>query len=255
MDAVGRILRPITLDIQPTSQDAPRVFKHWKFVLTQYISALPEDSQNLSLGVLAGSLSPNNFELISECRTYEAALQSLTTIFVKPPSDCVARHSLKTRKQLPQESIDEYARELQRLSIDCAFQDVTASTYRNEYIRDSFISGLKSPHVRTRLLEFRELPLESAIDKARALELAHQDAMTYEAPRTLAMVSSPVSSSSTASHEDVEAVALVTTSHKRPCFFCGKRPTHDRAVCPARGALCSSCHKRGHFAKACRSTN
>lgn len=48
---------------------------------------------------------------------------------------------------------------------------------------------------------------------------------------------------------------MVPTSQKRPCFFCGKRPTHDRAVCPARGALCSSCHKRGHFAKACRSTN
>lgn len=260
MEAVSKILRPIILEVQPTSQEAPRVFKHWKFVLSQYLTALPNESNDLHLGILARSLSPNNFELISECGSYDAAIQVLNSIFIKPPNNVVARHTLMTRRQLPQESIDEYARELQRLSVNCGFRDVTASSYRNEYIRDSFISGLKSPIIRTRLLECSEVSLVNAVDKARALELAHQDSLTYEAPGNLAVVPpSPLAPLESLVDDtnivDSSAAISAATPQKRPCFFCGKRPLHDRSVCPARDILCSRCHKKGHFAKVCKSSS
>ena len=36
------------------------------------------------------------------------------------------------------------------------------------------------------------------------------------------------------------------------CFFCGNRK-HPRTSCPAREAICNRCHKKGDFAKVCKS--
>ena len=36
------------------------------------------------------------------------------------------------------------------------------------------------------------------------------------------------------------------------CFFCGIRK-HPRTSCPAREDICNRCHKKGHFAKVCKS--
>ena len=36
------------------------------------------------------------------------------------------------------------------------------------------------------------------------------------------------------------------------CFFCGNA-RHPRSKCPAREVTCNKCHKKGHFAKVCRS--
>ena len=36
------------------------------------------------------------------------------------------------------------------------------------------------------------------------------------------------------------------------CFFCGNA-RHPRSKCPAHEATCNKCHKKGHFAKVCRS--
>ena len=41
-------------------------------------------------------------------------------------------------------------------------------------ICDAFINGLTSPGIRQRLLEHRELNLETAVEKARAVELAQR---------------------------------------------------------------------------------
>ena len=53
------------------------------------------------------------------------------------------------RKQQPGESLYE----------DCNFESVTAEQHKNEYIRDSFISGLQSNSIRQRLLENNTLDL------------------------------------------------------------------------------------------------
>ena len=257
MESTTRYLRPIILDVQPTSPEAPRIFKHWKFVLTQYVAAIPEGSRSQSLGVLASSLSPNNYELIADYSTYESALDALASIFVKPPSAVIARHTLMSRKQLSQESVEEYSRELQRLSIDCQFQAVTSSTYRDEYIRDSFIAGLKSPLIRTRLLEHHILPLNTAIDKARALELAQRESRTYDSPGHLAAVQSSPKDLPAELNEEAAASTTTITSLQgnRLCYFCGRKPSHDRSTCPARNSTCSKCRKKGHFARVCRSSS
>ena len=71
---------------------------------------------------------------------------------MKTPNKMFARHDLATRKQQPGESLDEFLEELKILSKHCGFDTVTSESYRSEMIRDSFINGLTSNHIRQRLL-------------------------------------------------------------------------------------------------------
>ena len=75
--------------------------------------------------------------------------------------------------------MDLYLQALRLLSKDCNFTNVTAEQYKNDYIRDAFISGLSCSRIRERLLENTTLSLDAAIDQARALESAEQHAASY----------------------------------------------------------------------------
>ena len=94
--------------------------------------------------VLTNFVSPTVFGFIEECTTYEAALEALDNIYVKPTNEIYARHVLATRRQQTGESLDEYLQALKVLCKECNFQSVTAAKYCEEYIRGAFITGLHS---------------------------------------------------------------------------------------------------------------
>ena len=83
-------------------------------------------------------VSPDVYELIGEAETYEEAINTLKTLYVKTPSEIFARNSLATRKQQTGESLDEYLQALKTLSKDCNFRQVTAAECRDKAIRDAF---------------------------------------------------------------------------------------------------------------------
>ena len=62
---------------------------------------------------------------------------------------------------------------------DCHFKSVSSEEYRNEAIRDTFITGLRSPAIRQRLLENDTLSLDDAIRLARALDTAQRNSEVY----------------------------------------------------------------------------
>ena len=105
-------------------------------------------------------VSPDIFEFISEFSDYEDTIQALRKIYEKPKNEIYARHLLATRRQEHTETIDEYYRELCKLGKNCVFRDTTASENTYEYIRDSFITGLKSNAIRRRLLERDSLDVQ-----------------------------------------------------------------------------------------------
>ena len=74
--------------------------------------------------------------------------------------------------------MDEYFQKLKQLSSDCDFGDVAAQVHKQEAIRDAFISGLASSEIRQRLLEGRNLIMQTAFDRARSLEIAQKKRTT-----------------------------------------------------------------------------
>ena len=143
---------------------------------------------------------------------------------------------------------------------------MTAIEHHDESIRDSFISGLRSPYIRQRLLENDTPTLEVAFTSARALEVAQKNSETY---------TTDSSSGATICQRYLEPLmgsynrpppmpdpAESTTAAARyyrndnqndsKCYFCGL-PKHPRFKCKAKDEFCSKCGKKGHYARMCRS--
>ncbi|CAB3981036.1 Retrovirus-related Pol poly from transposon [Paramuricea clavata] len=108
-------------------------------------------------------------------------MEILESLFIKPKNEIFARHILATRRRQPSETLDEYLQVLKTLSKDCNFKNMTAAQYCEESIRDAFITGLQSSHIRQRLLENKTLDLKTVFDQACALELAMRSSETYTA--------------------------------------------------------------------------
>ena len=139
------------------------------------------------LRILINFVAPEIYELFSDSNNYDEAIAKLKAAYVKTPNETFARHTLSSRKQRPEESLDEYLRVLTVLSKDCNFKPVTASEHRDQFIRDAFISGLLNNQIRQRVLENKELDLQTAFDQARSIDTALKSAEYYQT-HTLASI-------------------------------------------------------------------
>ena len=250
---MDKYLRPERLDADPNSSSAAQQWRHWNRTFTSFLSQLEGQMPN-KLDVLINYVSPRVYDYIAECETYDDAVSVLESLYVKPKNEIFARHLLATRKQEAGESLDQYLQSLQQLSRDCNFKAVSAEQARDELIRDAFINGLSSVHIRQRLLENKTLDLRTAVDQARALESAQRHSESYHHPSYPVNASTSVPTGLPTQCDDEQPTAAATG---RPpgtqlCFFCGMA-RHPRFKCPARAAKCGSCGKTGHFAKVCRS--
>ncbi|KAK3880809.1 hypothetical protein Pcinc_014730 [Petrolisthes cinctipes] len=245
-----RLLRPERFDSDPSSSAAPQEWRHWFMTFENFLGALPQENQN-KLSLLINFISPRIYETISECTTYNSAIDNLKSQYMKPTNAVFARHRLATRRQQSGESLDEYLQALKSLSKDCVFKAVTATQHCEESIRDAFISGLQSSLIRQRLLEKKTLDLATAVDQARALDSAQKNSDLYSATQPSRVLSA--ATQDTVGEVYVESPPIVAVV-KGKCFFCGNS-RHPRARCPARESICHKCQKKGHFAKVCRATS
>ena len=247
---MDKVLRPGRLDTDPSSSSAEKDWLHWIRTFENFVSVLPAQGLN-KLQVLTNYVSPRIFEYVERCEGYDDAIATLRALYIKPTNEVFARHVLATRRQQSGETLDEFLQSLKTLSKDCKFTDVTAATYKDEAVRDAFITGLQSSYIRQRLLENTTLDLNSMFTQARSLHTAQKSSETYVTPdpppfHAAATTSSHISQSG----DDSESVITAVTGAK--CYFCGYS-RHPRHKCPAKDATCKKCQKKGHFAKVCRS--
>ena len=107
--------------------------------------------------------------------------------------------------------------------------------------------------IRQRLLENKQLDLQTAFDQANALDLAQKNSEAYKMPEmpATAAVSSPLTDEVVGAHAlDSDSLAATLTSKK--CYFCGDN-LHNRRSCPARNSNCNNCGKKRHYARVCKS--
>ena len=214
------------------------------------------------LSILTNFVSPTVYELIADENNYDRAIEILNDHFIKPKNEVFARHLLSTCKQESGESLDQFVRRLKTLTQDCNFKSVSAEQYRDDSIRDAFISGIKSQQIRLRLLEKKQLDFQTAFDTARTLEMAEQQSFSYNQPSLTAAAlntfSNPVANAPTTPLDHLEqndAACAGTYNYKtdKTCIYCGYPKHINRTKCPAKDSLCNACGKKGHFSKVCRS--
>ncbi|XP_076045802.1 uncharacterized protein LOC143028045 [Oratosquilla oratoria] len=138
----------------------------------------------------------------------------------------------------PGESLDEFLRELHKLSKDCNFKAVTAKQYREELVLDVFINSIAPAFIRQCLLENKSLNLEAAYRQQEQPSDDQQQQSTKEE----------------AERSPGDSTVAAAYLSKKKCYFCGKAfYITGRVSCPAHAVTCNKCGKTGHFAKVCRS--
>ena len=176
---------------------------------------------------------------------------------MKPRNVVLARHILSTRKQKAGENVHQFLNELKTLAKDCDFKTVSVDQYRSEMIRDAFINGLQSNHIRQRLLENKTLNLQTAFDQARSLDVARQSSTMFSQPsipEKIAPIPKGEFEKSAINDTSLAAVNSNGKQNTQSCWFCGNS-RHPRKKCPAKDAAWHKCKKIGHYEKLCRSTN
>ena len=210
-------------------------------------------TDRLKLKLLINFLSRAIFKHISDIHDYSTAMNALEEISVKPKISVFCRHLLATRRQQTDESVDQYLQSLKRLAKDSDFHALSATQARDEYIRDAFINGITSNHIRQSLLKNKTLDVNTAYDQAITLEIAQRQLASYSQPNSLTASESTVRNGETDNCISVcDEQSTVAGIFGQNCFFFGNQ-RHDRPRCPARNSICKNCKKKVHFARVCKS--
>ena len=188
------------------------------------------------LEILCAYTTADVYELIDGLDSYDAAIAKLKASFIKTPNVIFSRHQLATRKQKAGESLEEFLQALHVLSKDCSLRNISAEQYRLDLVRDAFINGVASYHIRQRLLESNELIVNQAFNKARSLFQAQEYSATYTSRTNSVAASATRTEDNSENEADIdsspvtsgEVLAVATFSGERKCYYCGRR-YHCRA--------------------------
>ena len=273
---MDRLLRPDRFTTEPSEPESEKRYKHWKITLQNYLATsltLPNEGDEPGLAAhnqkklyaLHNNVSHTIYELISDSVSYDAAIQDLDNVYIKPRSEIYNRHKLMTSRQEPLQTIDSFLQSLEKISKTCNFMAGTAEEYRKQYVRDAFINGISSAPIRQRLLENNTLTLDAAFQQARSLEQAQTQAASYENNVVASLTGvnerchqqqlQPPLPQQLVPHnigDNHLSAANGSTKKNDKCFFCGNA-RHPRKRCPARDATCNNYQKKGNFAIVCRS--
>lgn len=251
---MDRYLRPERFETNPNSALASQQWEHWFKTFENFLSQIEKTTDSDKLRLLTNYVSPSVFEHISTCSTYDIAISILQKIYIKPTNVIFARHKLTNRRQQPNESIDQYLEALKILSKDCSYTAISAEEYRNESIRDSFISGLTSSYIRQRLLEKASHSLDDVYETARSLDLAILHSQEYITSQSAPLVNAIKDTTVTDTQDFHNLQPTLAAVSNKLCFYCGGK-WHQRFKCPAKDISCNVCGKKGHYAKVCKSTS
>lgn len=158
---------------------------------------------------------------------------NLNDIITKFDEDCLKttnvlceRCTFLSRKQLPNESCDQFVTALRKLISSCNYDKP------EEVLRDQFVLNIHSKKIQEKLFD-------KAQNSQLTFDLAVQLAKTQEA------------TTETEVNNKSEIFAVINKSKNFKCKRCGR--SHGKFKCPAYGKMCNKCGAQNHFESQCRS--
>ncbi|XP_030849310.1 uncharacterized protein K02A2.6-like [Strongylocentrotus purpuratus] len=188
----------------------------------------------------AGAAVREVFKTLEDTGTkadYDKAVNALEKHFVVQSNSTFQRHVFRQITQQADETVSQMVTRLKKAAEGCAFRD----DLENQ-IRDQVVQGLRSSRLRRKLLE-----------KGTALTLTATLAIAASLEAVEAMDSQFRILSSVDEFPNPSSQIRQVSNETRECFNCGRTGhSYKDSTCPAKGRICHTCGKKGHFATKCR---
>ena len=180
-------------------------------------------------------------------------------IYISPKERVVTAERAKFLSiiQVLGESDDDFLARLREEARYCDFEKLkTAPNPEEELVKIKFISGLRDPEAKLRLLDgikanqamsvtemnenlqFRSLARAFAISSSGNKPFNVKEEVGFNFKKTFRKTN--------------ENEQITANKSNNLCTRCGGKP-HSSRPCPALSKICSTCEKMGHFSKMCRS--
>ncbi|KAJ8706272.1 hypothetical protein PYW08_006483 [Mythimna loreyi] len=163
--------------------------------------------------------------LPSDGRTLERLMEGLDTRYGDKHLEHVFRAQLRDRTQRPNESLQQWGVEVERL-VRRAYVSMTPETVE-VYLVQAFIDGLRDTEVRATVRLGHHQTLKSAMAHALEVEAVRQDSRTH---RVREVVDSP---SVQPRHREGAVSSSAKSRYIPTCYGCGEKG-HIRTDCPKR---------------------
>ena len=172
--------------------------------------------------------------------------ETLTKHYSPEPSVIVERFKFYSRQRKPGESVATYLSELRRLAKSCKFDGNLS-----EMLRDKLVCGLGDGSIQRRLLQEKNLTLDTATELALQTEAATKELQLLRQESTPSDAVNKVRRGAEPTQKPTPRKPVPNPA-STPCYRCGKK-THEPSRCPFRDKDCFYCKKRGHTQAVCRS--
>ena len=179
-------------------------------------------------------------------RSYKDVTEAIEKHCVSKRNVIYERARFNRRVQEPGKSVESFLTAVHALAEYCEF-----GTLGEQLIRDRIVVGIRDAKLSENLQLDAKLTLESAMTKVRQSEAVkrQQPAMRGTEP----MAGNVEAIHRRPAREKGSAKDQTATGQATACGRCGNAQRHLWKDCPALDAEYRRCHKKGHFAKKCKS--
>ena len=132
-----KYLKPEHLDTPPNTPLSSKNFNHWFRSFSSFLRKIIDPNVHTDFDKLdtqINCISSDVYECITECDTFDTAVNRLKELYIKPLNEVFARHLLAICGQKEEENIDEYVQRLQLLAKECNFKSVYVVQNRDDCV-------------------------------------------------------------------------------------------------------------------------
>ncbi|XP_076666560.1 uncharacterized protein LOC143368070 [Andrena cerasifolii] len=149
-------------------------YKKYKQRFEIYLTAndFQQKSDEIKVAMLLNTIGEegieifNNFDFSDDDRkTYDLIIQRFDTYLLPKKNVVYERYVFYKRNQEVNEPIENFVKDLKKLSQSCEFRD------EQDMIRDRIVLGINNTKVQEKLLSVKDLELEKAVQMCKAAEL------------------------------------------------------------------------------------